>query len=170
MKLGRCPGGAIAALALLVALWPAAALAHGGDPHAKKEAVQAPGMAEQTPFGIAGDLQQVSRTIEIDMRDTMRFVPAALGVKRGETVRFVVTNSGSVLHEMVFGRMTDLEQHAALMKKFPGMEHDEPYMAHVGPGRKGEIVWRFNRAGEFHYACLIPAHFESGMVGRIRVE
>jgi uncharacterized cupredoxin-like copper-binding protein len=55
------------------------------------------------------------------------------------------------------------------MKKHPGMEHDEPYMAHVQPGRKAEIVWRFTEAGEFHYGCLIPGHFEAGMVGKVRV-
>ena len=55
------------------------------------------------------------------------------------------------------------------MKKHPGMEHDEPYMAHVASGRTGELVWTFNRAGEFEFACLIPGHFEAGMIGRIAV-
>jgi uncharacterized cupredoxin-like copper-binding protein len=56
------------------------------------------------------------------------------------------------------------------MKKHPGMEHDEPYMAHVDPGRKGTIVWTFNRAGSIEFACLIPGHFEAGMIGRITVK
>jgi uncharacterized cupredoxin-like copper-binding protein len=62
-----------------------------------------------------------------------------------------------------------LKEHGELMKKFPDMEHDEPYMAHVNPGEKEEIVWQFTKAGEFHYACLIPGHFEAGMVGKITV-
>ena len=61
------------------------------------------------------------------------------------------------------------EEHAALMKKFPNMEHDEPYMAHIAPGRTGEIAWTFNRAGEFDFACLPPGHFDAGMSGRIKV-
>jgi uncharacterized cupredoxin-like copper-binding protein len=65
--------------------------------------------------------------------------------------------------------MEELKQHAALMKKHPGMEHDEAYMAHVRPGKRGEIVWQFTRAGEFYYACLLPGHFEAGMVGKIVV-
>jgi uncharacterized cupredoxin-like copper-binding protein len=171
MKQRPIARGAIAALALFAALRPGVGLAHGGDPHQKKaDALRAHEMAEQKSFGIAGDSQSVTRTIEIDMRDAMRFAPDALRVKRGATVRFVVTNSGKLLHEMVLGGMKELEQHAALMRKFPGMEHDEPYMVHVDPGKKGEIVWRFNRAGEFHYACLIPGHFEAGMVGKIRVD
>jgi uncharacterized cupredoxin-like copper-binding protein len=69
----------------------------------------------------------------------------------------------------VIGTERELKEHAALMQKFPKMEHDEPYMAHVAPGRTGEIVWLFNRAGEFEFACLIPGHFEAGMVGKIKV-
>jgi uncharacterized cupredoxin-like copper-binding protein len=40
---------------------------------------------------------------------------------------------------------------------------------HVAPGKTGEIVWQFTKAGEFHFGCLVPGHFEAGMVGRIRV-
>ena len=55
------------------------------------------------------------------------------------------------------------------MRKFPGMEHHEPHMAHVKAGAKGSVVWQFNRAGEFYCACLIPGHFEAGMVGKVVV-
>ena len=56
-----------------------------------------------------------------------------------------------------------------MMKKHPGMEHDEPYMAHVAAGKTGEIVWLFNRAGSFDFACLIPGHYQAGMTGTIKV-
>lgn len=120
----------------------------------------------QTPFGIAGDSRKVSRTIDIDMTDAMRFVPAVIDVKVGETIRFRLKNTGKTLHEMVIGRLPDLEQHAAMMRKSSAMNHAEPYMVHVKPGSTGEMVWTFNRAGEFSYACLIPGHFEAGMVGK----
>ena len=81
----------------------------------------------------------------------------------------MVKNSGAQLHEMVIGAAEELKEHAALMRKFPGMEHDEPYMAHVTPGKSGTIVWQFTRPGEFRYGCLIPGHFEAGMAGRITV-
>jgi uncharacterized cupredoxin-like copper-binding protein len=103
------------------------------------------------------------------MSDAMRFSPAEVTVKRGEVVRFVVANKGQVLHEMVLGTKAELEKHAELMKKFPGMEHDEPHMAHVDPGKSGEIGWRFTRAGTFYFGCLIPGHYEAGMVGKITV-
>ena len=104
------------------------------------------------------------------MTDNMRFSPSEIVVKRGEIVRFDVTNSGKTMHEMVIGTMNELKEHAELMRSFPNMEHHEPYMAHVAPGRQGEIVWQFTKPGEFHYACLVPGHMEAGMVAKITVQ
>ena len=123
---------------------------------------------EQKPWGIAGDPQR-ARTIEIRMTDTMRFTPDRVEVSEGETVRLVVRNAGKTLHELVIGTPQDLKAHAALMKKHPGMEHDEPYMTHVRPGKRGDIVWNFNRPGTFQFACLVGGHFEAGMVGTVVV-
>src|SRR5690606_30182550 len=111
----------------------------------------------------------VSRTIEIGMTDAMRFTPDTLQVRQGETIRFVHTNAGQVMHEFVLGTKKELDEHAALMKKFPGMEHEEPYMSNVAPGQRGEIIWQFNRSGDVDFACLLPGHYEAGMVGRIKV-
>ena len=49
------------------------------------------------------------------------------------------------------------------------MQHDAPHMAHVAPGKSAEMGWQFTKAGEFYYGCLIPAHFEAGMVGKVTV-
>jgi uncharacterized cupredoxin-like copper-binding protein len=103
------------------------------------------------------------------MGDDMRFRPDRIEVREGETVRLVMHNDGKLMHEFVIGTPPDLAEHAALMVKFPDMEHDEPYMAHVPPGKTGEIVWTFNRAGEFEFACLIAGHYQGGMVGTIMV-
>lgn len=140
--------------------------AHGDKAHAKPSSTV---KKEQKAWGIAGDAKAVSRTIEIKMTDQMRFTPDHIEVRQGETVRLVHRNAGKVMHEFVLGTKKELDEHAALMKKFPGMEHDEPYMAHVAPRKTGEIVWTFNRAGEFDYACLIPGHYEAGMVGTVKV-
>ena len=161
------------AMALAVPLvLGAGAQAHTSRPHGNAAAAAAGDTAatkEQKPWGIAGDTRDIRRVIDIDMRDTMRFHPALIEVRQGETVRLRVKNSGKVLHELVIGTRQELQEHAAMMQKFPDMEHDEPYMAHVDPGKRGELVWQFNRAGEFEFACLIPGPFEAGMVGRIRV-
>jgi uncharacterized cupredoxin-like copper-binding protein len=143
------------------------AYAHGEKPHARK--FSAAQLSEEKPFGKAGDPQKVTRTITFHMTDKMRFDPSQITVKQGETVRFVARNNGKIMHEMVIGTMKDLKEHAEQMKKFPGMEHDEPYMAHVAPGKSEEIIWQFTKAGEFDFACLIAGHFDAGMVGKIKV-
>ena len=125
--------------------------------------------AEETAFGRAGDPKRVSRTVRVDMDDRMRFTPADLTIRQGETIRLRVRNKGKTMHEMVLGRIQDLKAHAELMREHPYMEHEEAWMAHVAPGKTESIVWQFSAAGEFHYGCLIPGHLEAGMVGRIRV-
>ena len=145
----------------------AAAVADAGHGHGKKSA--GPVTKEQKDWGIAGDASAAKRTIEISMADNMRFTPDRIEVKQGETIRFVIKNSGKVMHELVLGTKKDLDQHAAMMAKFPGMQHDEPYMTHVAPGKSGEIVWTFNRPGEFDFACLIAGHYQAGMVGKVKV-
>ncbi|MCE2744279.1 MAG: cupredoxin family protein [Burkholderiales bacterium] len=140
------------------------AQAHGDKKHG-----HAPIVKEQKDWGIAGDAENVVRTIDVGMGDDMRFKPGKLEVKEGETIRFRVKNTGKLLHEFVIGTKAENAKHAELMLKFPGMEHDEPYMAHVDPGKTGEIVWTFNRPGTFEFACLIAGHFQAGMVGTITV-
>jgi len=143
------------------------AAAHEGEKHGKKKSDVV--KKEQKEWGIAGDRKPGIRTIEIKMTDAMRFTPDRIEVKQGETVRLVHHNAGKIMHEFVLGTKKELDEHAALMTKFPTMEHDEPYMAHVGPGKIGEIVWTFNRTGEFDFACLIPGHYQAGMVGKVIV-
>ncbi|MDH5540165.1 MAG: cupredoxin family protein [Rhizobacter sp.] len=140
--------------------------AHGDEAHRKPAATV---VKEQKPWGIAGDAKAAKRNITVTMGDDMRFRPDRIEVRQGETVRFVIQNKGKLLHEYVIGTKQDLDEHAALMVKFPTMEHDEPYMAHVVAGKRGEIVWHFNRAGEFDFACLIAGHYQAGMVGKISV-
>ena len=156
------------AIALLAA-GTTTALAHGDD-HKTKAHKYDVTKVEDTAFGREGDPRKISRTIQVDMADTMRFTPADVKVKRGETVRFVIRNDGKQLHEMVLGTTQALKEHAELMKKFPEMEHADPNMAHVKPGATGEIVWQFTKAGAFQFACLQPGHYESGMVGKVAVK
>lgn len=146
--------------------WATASSAHEGETHTAKAG---PVVKEQKDWGIAGDAKSVKRTITLIMNDTMRFSPDKLSIKRGDTIRFVVKNQGKQLHEMVLGTKKELDEHAAMMLKFPTMEHDEPHMAHVGVGKSKDLIWTFNRAGEFDFACLIAGHYQAGMAGKIFV-
>ena len=141
-------------------------LAHGDAAHEQKEMSM---KMEQKAWGIGGSAKGVTRTISVSMTDAMRFSPEKIAVKQGDTLKFVLKNHGKVLHEFVIGTKQNLDEHAALMAKFPNMAHDEPYMAHVQPGKTGTIIWTFNKAGNFDFACLIAGHYQAGMVGKIAV-
>ncbi|TAM17994.1 MAG: hypothetical protein EPN62_19715 [Candidimonas sp.] len=156
------------AVAFALAFASTAALAHG-DAHAPTTAYDA-ATVEETAFGHAGDPKKVNRIIKVSMSDAMRFTPSDITIKLGQTVKFVISNRGKVLHEMVIGTPEELKEHAALMKKFPEMEHSDANMAHVKSGMSGEIVWEFTKPGDYSFACLVPGHFEAGMVGKVVVK
>lgn len=111
----------------------------------------------------------MSRTIEVRAGDDMRYAPAAIAVRSGETIKFVVKNSGKLPHEFVLGDVRSLKEHAEMMRRHPGMQHEDPNMVTVSPGVTGTLVWKFTQAGIVEFACLIPGHYEAGMKGSIRV-
>lgn len=120
-------------------------------------------------IGIPGKPESVSRTIAIDMSDSMRFTPANITVKQNETIKFIVRNSGKIAHEMVLGTEKELKEHYEVMKKNPEMEHADDNMVTVQPGKTGEIIWQFTKAGKIDFACLLPGHYEAGMKGSVKV-
>jgi uncharacterized cupredoxin-like copper-binding protein len=120
-------------------------------------------------IGKPGKASNVTRTINVEMTDAMRFIPASIDAKQGETIKFIVKNSGKIKHEMTLGSMKDLKEHAELMKKHPGMVHDEPNTASLAPGKTGEIIWQFTAAGKIDFACLEAGHFDAGMKGLVNV-
>ena len=130
----------IVTIAALAALSSGGVYAHGDESHPMKKPAFDASKVEERAFGREGDPKKVTRTIKVDMRDTMRFTPDLVTIKRGETVKFVAVNSGAVMHEMVLGTVDELKEHAELMRKFPNMEHADANMAHVKPGTKGDIV------------------------------
>ena len=158
----------IIASAIALSVAATGAIAHGDEHEAATEKEHGEGHADA--LGKPGDPKKISRTIAVEMSDAMRFSPAKFKVKRGETIKFVVKNTGKVKHEMVLGSIEELKEHAALMQKFPEMEHADPNMVSVAPGQTGELIWKFTKAGSFDFACLQPGHFEAGMVGTIAVK
>jgi uncharacterized cupredoxin-like copper-binding protein len=124
---------------------------------------------EETAIGKPGTAAKATRTITVEMSDTMRYTPSDIQVKQGETVRFVIKNLGKVKHELSLGTEKELLEHLEQMKKFPDMEHDEPSKVTLAPGKQGEIVWQFTKAGTVNFACLMPGHYEAGMKGAVKV-
>lgn len=144
------------------------AAAHG---HAAAGHAHGPGQGhdDASAIGIPGKSGKATRTVAVNMTDAMRFSPASIDVRQGETIRFKIRNSGQLKHEFVLGAASQLKEHYELMKKFPGMEHAEPNMVTLAPGKTGEVVWKFTQAGKVDFACLQPGHYEAGMKGAVNV-
>ena len=144
---------------LPLALLAASAMTFAGGTHGD----------DASAIGEPGQAARVTRTINVDMTDNMRFSTPAIAVQQGETVRFVAKNSGQVQHEMVLGTPQELKEHYAMMLKMPGMVHADANMVSVAPGKTGEVIWHFTRAGKVDFACLQPGHYDAGMKGSITV-
>lgn len=123
--------------------------------------------------GEPGDAKKPAKIVQVEMFEKdgkMLFVPARLEVKKGDQVKFMLRNTGELEHEFVLGTTAENLAHAEEMKKTPEMAHDEPNGKRLAPKQSGQIVWRFTKAGEFEYACLIAGHREAGMIGVVVVK
>jgi uncharacterized cupredoxin-like copper-binding protein len=123
--------------------------------------------------GEPGDPRKAFRVVEVTMQEnqgTMSYQPSEVNVKRGEQIKFVIANAGLLAHEFILANSADNLKHAALMKKYPDMDHDDPNGKTVRPGAKAEILWRFTKTGTFEFSCLIPGHREAGMIGTVTVK
>lgn len=151
---------------------------HGGE-HAAKMSIGEPGAADE-----------VSRTIVITMQDNL-FDPESILVSEGETIRFVIKNEGEFVHEFNIGtaamhaghqkEMMMMMEHGVLeadkinhhmMKMDMGngktMEHNDPNSVLLEPSKTAEVIWKFSKIAELEFACNVPGHYDSGMMGAVR--
>jgi uncharacterized cupredoxin-like copper-binding protein len=173
----------VAALSLAATAWalPGTALADAG--HAHGAAIGEPAKASAA-----------TRTVKVTLGDNF-YEPETIQVKAGETVRFVLTNKGELLHEFNIGtaamhaehqkEMAMMVDHGMLTvtsdnsgmsemdhSKMGGMDmsamkHDDPNSVLVEPGKTKELIWKFPKATDLDFACNMPGHYEAGMVGKI---
>jgi uncharacterized cupredoxin-like copper-binding protein len=124
----------------------------------------------QGHYGQPGEADQAQRTIAVTTLDTMKYEPSTMTVKPGETIRFVVRNTGKLRHEFVIGDPQEQRAHAEMMKKMPGMVHEDPNALSLAPGETKTLIWQFGPTGLVEVACHVPGHYEAGMVAQIEVE
>lgn len=128
-----------------------------------------PGLTQAATFGHPGKAAQVNRTIKITALD-IRFDNIRLHVRAGETVRFIVTNKGQLVHEFIIGDAREQAEHEQEMQKMAAMNMpDEPNGITLKPGQTKTLIWTFGQKGEVEFACHVPGHFAAGMVGKIIV-
>ena len=102
------------------------------------------------------------------MTDAMRFEPAALTVKRGEPITFVVTNAGVVVHEFFVGTEAEQVDHAAEMA-MTEMSHDHGNGISVDAGETRSLTMTFPEAGAQLVGCHEIGHYDAGMSGTLTV-
>ncbi|WP_289079216.1 plastocyanin/azurin family copper-binding protein [uncultured Thalassospira sp.] len=145
-----------------------------------------------TDIGMPGQLSDVRRTIRIVMEDNF-FDQEKIIVRAGETVRFMIENKGEFVHEFNIGtaamhadhqkEMFMMMEHGALeadkinmammemdMGNGMTMKHDDPNSVLLEPGQSAEVIWTFPKDTELEFACNVPGHYESGMMGKIRLQ
>lgn len=167
------------AATLAVSVSTFAVVANAGPGHSASEA------------GEPGKASAVSRTITVTMGDNF-YEPETISVKEGETIRFVVKNEGTLVHEFNIGTAKMLMDHApemqmmvdhgvleadrinheaakAMQASMGHGEHKMPNAALLEPGQTGEVVWKFPEHAELEFGCTVPGHYEAGMVGEFEL-
>lgn len=123
--------------------------------------------------GEPGDATKPSRIIQVTMQEPdgkMLFAPDRVEIRKGEQIKFVLHNSGELDHEFVLATTQENLEHAEMMKKNPEMRHVDQNARRVAPKQTSELLWKFTKAGEFEFACLIPGHRDAGMFGAVEVK
>jgi uncharacterized cupredoxin-like copper-binding protein len=114
------------------------------------------------------------RIIEIIADDNF-FYPTSISVKRGETIKFVVTNKGMYIHELVLGTEEEQANHHEQMRSMSLEDmdhhmHDGINSITMQPTQTQEITWTFDSMmKQIEFACHIPGHYEAGMHGLIEI-
>jgi uncharacterized cupredoxin-like copper-binding protein len=111
-----------------------------------------------------------ARVIEVSMSDELTFEPDEITVARGETVSFVVTNTGESVHEFLIGDEAAQAEFEAEMAGGEEMDHDTRSGVSVDPGQTETFDYTFGDTDEAMLAgCHEPGHYEGGMVATITV-
>jgi len=135
---------------------PFVTYAHGDEDHGKKD----------YSFGTPAKESDATRTIAVKASDDMKFTPSELTVKQGETIKFLVTNTGQLVHEFNVGDVPSQRAHALMMEKMPDMHHEgDPTVLTLKPGETKSLVWSFNKrpTAPIEIACQEVGHYKQGM-------
>ena len=126
-----------------------------------------------------------TRTVEITATDTMKFDKTEIAAKAGETIKFVLKNTGTMPkvvagHNFVLLKLgTDQVEFTKASFNARETEFIPPSMktaviAHTalaGPGETVEVTVKVPaKAGAYPYLCSFPGHFALGMKGTLNVK
>ena len=123
--------------------------------------------ASASPSPVASGAGQ---RIEVKLSDALKMEPAAMTAKVGQSVTFVVTNTGSTEHEFYVGDEAAQMKHNEEMMGMSQMAHDEAMGIGVKPGETKELTITFPTAGALIAGCHVSGHYAAGMKATIEVE
>ena len=142
-------------------------------------------------IGVKGKEENVDRVIKVLMYDNY-YQPNNFKIKKNETIKFIVENKGSLVHEFNIAtkemhlkhqpEMQMMVEHEILLadkidkKKMIEMSKKKPAMAHshsnsvlLSPGEKAEMIWKFSNTVDIEAACNVPGHYDVGMIAKIDI-
>ena len=142
-------------------------------------------------IGEKGKLSEVNRTVEIKMYDNY-FEPNEIKIKKGETIKFIVSNYGELVHEfniatkemhikhqpemmkmveheILLADRIDKEKMKEMAKKDHSMAHSHSNSVLLEPNQSAELIWKFSSDKNLEAACNVPGHYEVGMVANIKI-
>ena len=140
-------------------------------------------------IGEKGKVAEVTRTVVIKMFDNY-YVRSQFNVKKDETIRFIISNEGELVHEfniatkemhikhqpemmmmveneILFPDKIDKEKMKKMAMKNSAMGHSHSNSVLLVPGEKGELIWKFNNKVKIEAACNVPGHYQIGMIAKI---
>jgi uncharacterized cupredoxin-like copper-binding protein len=106
--------------------------------------------------------------------DGYRFIPDAIEVTLGETVRFVVTNPTDMAHEVYIGSPAEQGADEAARASTPPMQQPKittqyGYGVYLAAYSTVEFRYHFSNRGEVMIGCHLPGHWAKGMKAAITV-
>ena len=161
--------------ALLLLLASSLAAASGGHGDGENGHGGGHGGDNAFEFGTPAPDTDADRTIKIAAHDSMRFEPSDVTVEAGEVIRFVVRNTGQVLHSFTLGTPKYQQQHqqemqGMAMSKMASHMDDSSNGIVIRPGETRTLTWRFRQNGTVEFVCHIPGHYAAGMKGQVEIE
>jgi len=140
-------------------------------------------------IGVKGQEENIDRVIKVSMYDNY-YQPNNFKIKKNETIKFIVENKGSLVHEFNIAtkemhlkhqpEMLMMVEHEILLadkidkKKMMEMAKKNPSMAHkhsnsvlLSPGESAELIWKFSNTVDIEAACNVPGHYDVGMKAKI---
>ncbi len=109
------------------------------------------------------------REINLAMAE-WKFSSMNIEVKRGERIRFNVTNDGKIPHEFMFMTMPAMAAitYRARRADWSLLEHEALFeKSLVLPGGTFSFVAEIEEDGAWMFMCMLPYHMEMGMMGQM---